>query len=253
MAMQLQKLVLIFLRMTSFIVICPGFSFKGLPNILKITLSISFSVIVYMTIGDLNIANNYILFLLLSVKEVLIGLAFGYITKLIFAVVEMAGQLVDFQAGFSMAAIYDPNMGAKASNYGRLYYWLSICVFFIFDFHHKFIESIIASFTYIPLEFWNFTNFGFESIQKLFSMVFELAINLAVPMIIVMLMVDMVLGIISKSVPQINVLMLGMPVKSMVSFLFTLIILAWLMESMANIITLGPEYMKSFYEILGSG
>lgn len=251
MIIQLQKLILIFLRITSFIFICPGFSFKGLPNIFKIALSISFSMVVYMIVGELEIVDNYMMFFLLSIKETLIGLALGYITKLIFSVIEMAGQLVDFQAGFSMGAIYDPNMGIKASNYGRLYYWLSICVFFIFDFHHKFIESIISSFNYIPLDVWNFTSFGTESIIKIFSMAFELAINLAVPMIIVVLMVDMVLGIISKSVPQINVLMLGMPIKSMISFLFTLIISSWLMDSMANIISLGPEYMESFYEILG--
>lgn len=252
MIIQLQKLILIFLRMTSFIVVCPGFSFKGLPNTVKVALSIGFSTIIYMSLGDLEIVNNYFLFFILSVKEVLIGLAIGYITQLIFATVEMAGQLVDFQAGFSMGAIYDPSTGIKASHYGRLYYWLSICTFFIFDFHHKFIESIISSFQYIPLDYWQFTNLGTESVLKLFSIVFELAVNLAVPMIIVILMVDAVLGIISKSVPQINVLMLGMPIKTMVSFLFTLIIMSWLMDSMASVISLGPEYMRSFYEILGS-
>lgn len=249
MIIELQKLILIFLRLTSFIVICPGFSFKALPNIVKVALSVSFSMIVYMTLGEFEIINNLFLFGILSIKEVLIGLAIGYITKLIFSAIEMAGQLVDFQAGFSMAAVYDPSMGIRASNYGRIYYWISICVFFIFNFHHRFIESIISSFQYIPLDTWEFTSFGTESILKLFSMVFELAVNLAVPMIIVVLLVDMVLGIISKSVPQINVLMLGMPMKSMVSFIFMLIIMSWLMNSIANIISLAPEYMRSFYEI----
>ena len=253
MIIQLQKLLLIFLRMTSFIVICPGFSFKGLPNTFKLALSLGFTAIAYMTLGPVEIISSYLLFFMLCIKEVLVGLAIGYITNLIFGTVEMAGQLVDFQAGFSMAAIYDPNMGSKASNYGRLYYWMSICVFFIFNFHHKFIESVISSFEYIPLDAIEFTNLGLESIVGLFSMVFELAVNLAVPMIIVVLMVDMVLGIISKSVPQINVLMLGMPMKTMVSFFFTLLIMTWVLETMGNVISLGPEYMRSFYEILGSG
>lgn len=252
MIIQLQKLILIFLRISSFMVICPGFSFKGLPNTVKVALSIGFSMMVYTIIGELEIVDSYMLFFLLSIKEVFIGLILGYITKLIFAVIEMAGSLVDFQAGFTMGAVYDPSMGIRAANYGRLYYWLSICVFFIFNFHHRFIESIILSFRYIPLDTWNFAGFGTESIVKLFSMSFELAVNLAVPMIIVLLMVDMVLGIISKSVPQINVLMLGMPMKKMVSFLFTLIIMSWIMDSMSGIISMAPEYMESFYKMLGT-
>ena len=80
----------------------------------------------------------------------------------------------------------------------------------------------------------------------LFARSFELAINLAAPMIIVILVTDVVLGTISKTVPQINVLILGLPLKTMVSFLVSLIMLTWLIGRIGNTVSLMPGYLDDF-------
>lgn len=246
MVIDVQKLILILVRITSFILVCPGFSFKGLPNIFKIALSASITIMVYMVTPELVVPDELLYFFILAVKEVLFGLAIGYVSKLVFATIEIAGQLIDFQVGFSMASVYDPSMGANASNYGRIYYWISICIFFILDMHHKIIATLIQSFTYIPLGTPNIGSISIEGIVNLFAIIFELALNLAAPMIIVVLVTDMVLGVISKTVPQINVLMLGMPLKATVSFFFTLITLSWITSRIGNILETIPGYMEGF-------
>ena len=252
MIIQLQKLLLILIRITAFIVLCPGFSFKGIPNIFKIALSFGFSIIVYLTTPDVPIISDLLYFFILVIKETLFGLTIGYVTQLIYGIMEIAGQLIDFQVGFSMASVYDPSLGRNASNYGKMYYWLSICVFFLLDMHHKIIETLIKSFEYIPITTVGFDGFGVLSVITLFSKVFELAVNLAAPMIIVVLVIDAVLGIISKTVPQINVLMLGMPIKSMMSFILTMIMLSWLMASMGNRLGLIPGYLENFFKLFKS-
>ncbi|MBC8590288.1 flagellar biosynthetic protein FliR [Wansuia hejianensis] len=249
MIIQLQKLIYIFMRITAFIVICPGFSFKGLPNIFKIGLSFSISIIIYMIIPAIEVEPNMLYFFILVIKEILLGLAMGYITKLIFAAMEIAGQMVDFQVGFSMASVFDPSMGTTASNYGKAYYWLSICVFFLLDMHHKIINALILSFNYIPVTEVGFTGFHTKSIVNLFSLIFELAFNVAAPIIVVVLIVDILLGVISKTVPQINVLMLGMPIKTMISFFISMIMLSWLMKSFGSIIGLIPEYLEAILSL----
>ena len=250
MVIQLQKIILILVRITAFFVICPGFSFKGLPNILKITLAASLSMMVYMVIPDIPVTEELLLFFIFTMKEALFGLAMGYVTKLIFSIIEIAGSLVDFQVGFSMASVFDASMGINASNYGKIYYWISISVFFLMDMHHKIIETLIKSFEYVPLTEMVFNGLTVEAIIKIFAKVFELALNLAAPIIIVLLVTDIVLGIISRTVPQINVLMLGMPLKSMVSFLMTLATLSWLMNSIGNILGTIPEYLNGFMNLL---
>lgn len=243
------KFVLVFLRVTTFIVICPGFSYKGLSNIFKIALSMGLSYLITTTIGDLDIVYNAYSLILIAIEEVLIGLAMGYICKLVFAVIEMAGQMVDFQVGFSMASVYDPAMGIQASNYGRVYYWLSICMFFILDLHHKSLWAMIKSFDILPIATSNFSGQIPEAVVSLFSASFELALNLAAPMIVVILVVDVVLGIISKTVPQINVLMLGMPFKVMISYFVTLVMLSWLIGRIGNIISVIPNYLEDFLNL----
>ena len=246
MVIQVQKLVLILLRIASFIVICPVFSFKGLPNIFKVGLASVLSFLVYMAVPEMEIVENMYGYFLLAIKEASFGLAIGFVVYLIFSAIETAGNLIDFQVGFSMGAIYDPNIGIRASNYGRLYYWMSISVFFLLDLHHKVLSTLIKSFESVPLNTITFTGFGVEAILAIFSRVFEIGFNLAAPMIIVVLVTDVVLAVISRTVPQINVLILGMPLKAMVSFVATMVSLAWILSSMGNILQIVPGYLEGF-------
>lgn len=246
MDVRLQTIILIFIRITSFIVICPGLSFKSLPNIFKIGLSASITFLVYTTIPAVEVSGNMLVFFLLVLKEALFGLQLGFVTNIVLTAMEIAGQLIDFQSGFAMAAVFDPSMGIHASNYGRLYYWLAVCVFFILDMHHIVIEMMIKSFTYVPPGYMSFDGFNPEAILVIFTRVFELALNLAAPIIIVALVTDVILGVISRTVPQINVLMLGMPFKAGVTFFFTLISISVLLRSIGNIVLLIPDYMEGF-------
>lgn len=111
MDIQIQKFILILLRIASFIVICPGLSFKGLPNIFKLGLANSITFLVYMALPPMDMEGDMLVFGILAIKETLFGLAMGYVTNMIFSTMEIAGQLVDFQVGFSMASVYDPSIG----------------------------------------------------------------------------------------------------------------------------------------------
>lgn len=246
MDIQFEKLILILIRITAFIVICPGFSFKGLPNIFKVGISFSISIIVYTLVPDFYIDGNFYLLIPIAIKEILFGLAMGYITKLVFSAIETAGHLIDFQVGFSMGQVYDPTMGARSSNYGKLLNWLSLSVFFMLNMHHYMIDTLIRSFEYVPLDSLDLNSFGVASIAGLFSHVFELGFNLAVPIIIVVLTIDIILGVISRTVPQINVLILGMPMKSMISFVVFMLISSWILNSIGDIVSYMPEFIDGF-------
>lgn len=246
MIIQLQKLLLILIRITTFISQVPGFSFKGVPNIFKVGLSLSFSLIVYVNTPEFITVDSLLFFFMLIIKEILIGMFLGLIVTLIFGAIEIAGQFVDFQSGFSMGSIFDPSMGKQASYYGRIYYWMSLSLFFILNLHIGVIESIIKSFNYIPIGDINFVTQDIKGLINLFVNTFEIAFNLAAPMVILVLITDIVLGIISKSVPQINVLMLGMPIKALVGYMLTFAMLAWLINNIADIILTLPSYINRF-------
>lgn len=249
MIIQLEKLLLILTRITSFIVITPGYSYKGIPNALKIGVSIAITMFAYMATPDFVSEGSVVLFMLMILREVFVGLALGFVSQVVFSVIEMAGNLIDFQAGFSMAAVYDPAMGAQASNYGRTYYYIAIAVFFLLNMHQVLMETILRSFKHIPLATPIIEGFGAEAVLVLFYRMFELGINLAAPMIITVLITDAVLGIVARTVPQINVFMLDMPMKSMVSFLVFMVSAAWVIKYAGSIIAQIPGYLQGFIEL----
>ncbi|MBO0476961.1 flagellar type III secretion system protein FliR [Vagococcus sp. DIV0080] len=242
--------ILIFARISSFMVTSPGFSLKQAPIVLKVGLSFFLSVIVYSMIPEKVGAANLIIFSFLVIKEILVGIALGFVVQLIFSSIEMAGQLIDFQVGFSMGSVYDPSVGIQASNYGRLYYWIALVLFFLSDMHHIVLQNLINSFQMVPLNEAGFMGNTVEGIIRLFIEMFQVSFMLAAPVVLVAFVTDCVLGIVSRSVPQINVLMLGMPMKILVSFIFILLFLPNFMQLVTNIFPEIDRYMKEFLDSL---
>ncbi|HSR05344.1 MAG TPA: flagellar biosynthetic protein FliR [Proteiniclasticum sp.] len=247
--LQVQAFLYIFARVTSFIMVVPGFSHKSMPNTAKISLSLILSFLVYTSIPEILVQEEMILFMLAVIREVIIGLAMGYVAKLIFSAVEMAGQLIDFQVGYSMGAIYDPSSGATSSYYGRLFYWMSIMVFFMLNLHHTMLLSLMDSFKVALPGQVGFREINLEVILFLFSHSFRIAFSIAAPMLVVLLVVDIVMGLINRSVPQINVFMLGMPLKSLLGMVLFLFLAGSFMNHAGSTLALMTEYVSKAVEM----
>jgi flagellar biosynthetic protein FliR len=247
MVQEIQHILLILIRISFFIAICPGFSYSAFPNSAKVALSLGLAIAVSSFVSPI-VGDNLWLFFLVGLKEMFIGIALGYITVLFFTGIEMAGNLVDFQVGFSMGAIYDPGLGVQVSNYGRVYYWIALALFFLTNVHHLVLESLIRSYTYIPLNEVALNDFAAEGMVKLFAHVFEIALLLAIPLIIVALLSELTLALISRTVPQINVLILGMPMKTLVSIVFMFFFLSTLMRNIGNVFPDMIRYMEEFIQ-----
>lgn len=245
---EVQQFLLIMIRLTVFISISPGFSHSSFPTVSKVALSTGLALPVISAVPALSAELAMGDFLLLGIRELLIGMALGYITLLFFTAVEIAGTLVDFQVGFSMGAIYDPSLGVNASYYGRIYYWISIMIFFIANIHHQVITTLVESFTWAPISTDQvmLSHIGMEGIVRLFGHLFAAAISLAIPLIIVALLSELTLALISRTVPQINVLILGMPMKTLVSLVFMFFFLPLLMRNIGDLFPDMIRYMNEW-------
>lgn len=245
--LEVQQFFFIMARITAFIVIVPGFSHKSVPGTVKIALSLVLSWMVYMNIPEVPVYVNTLLFILSVMREAVIGLAMGYAGKLVFSGVEMAGQLIDFQVGYSMGAIYDPSSGATSSYYGRLFYWMSIMVFFMLNLHHTMLLTLMDSFRVAPAGMLGLQGLSLEGILYLFSYAFRIAFSIASPMLIVLLVTDIVMGLISRTVPQINVFMLGMPLKSLIGMVMFLLLATVFMTYAGNTLGLMDGFVQKTF------
>ena len=248
---QVQLGLFIFIRITAFMVISPVFSQKGIPNITKVILASALMIVTISSVSNFVPIDNLFLFAFVVWKEVLFGLAMGFLSQLVFTGVEIAGQMIDFQVGFSMAQAFDPTFGMMTSQYGKLYYWLTLMMVFLTNLHHYLIKGVINSFQLVPIGAVNMQGTTVEGVIKLFSLTFEMAIHLAAPLVVSAVIVDLLLGMLSRTIPQINVLMMGMPMKTTISFIMFLLILPSTLEYLVKILPKSIQYMNEFIRAIG--
>lgn len=248
---QVQLGLFIFIRITAFMVISPVFSQKGIPNITKMIVAAALMIVTISSVSNFDPIDNLFLFAFVVWKEVLFGLAMGFLSQLVFTGVEIAGQMIDFQVGFSMAQAFDPTFGMMTSQYGKLYYWLTLMMVFLTNLHHYLIKGVINSFQLVPIGAVNMEGTTVEGVIKLFSLTFEMAIHLAAPLVVSAVIVDLLLGMLSRTIPQINVLMMGMPMKTTISFIMFLLILPSTLEYLVKILPKSIQYMNEFIRAIG--
>lgn len=229
---------LIVVRISCFLAASPIFSMRGIPNILKIGFSLLLSMVVYSVIPEpaLNFGNNAVTYLLCIVNEVIFGLSIGYLVNLLFLAIQMGGQFIDFQIGFSMAAAYDPTTESTVSIFGRLYNWIGLMLMFLLNGHHYLIYAIAGSFESIPIGAVSLSSFNVADIVGLFSKSMILAFQISIPVITILLLTDIVLGLISRTVPQINVFILGMPLKILVGITVFILLISAFLNLMASVV-----------------
>ncbi|MEW9697707.1 flagellar biosynthetic protein FliR [Paenibacillus sp. SI8] len=213
----LPNFLLIFCRITSFFVVVPVLSSKNVPTIFKIGLSIFISLIVFTGMGigkPVPLDGQYVLLIL---REMLVGVLLGFLAYIFFTVVQTAGSLMDMQIGFSMASVIDPLTGVSSPMLGNLKYMIAILLFLSFDGHHFLISAIIESYRWIPLDNQLFdriyngqiSDFLFRSFAKMFYLSFQLA----APIVAALFLTDLGLGLLTRVAPQFNIFVVGAPLK----------------------------------------
>lgn len=245
-------LILITIRMFCFFIVVPVFFPNGTPNTAKVglTLIMAYILVPGIDYSGINTINNNMPFFINCMNEAVAGLTLGFITNLCFMSVRVAGNLMDFQIGFSMMTMFDPNSGSNTTLMERLLYWFSIVVFFIVDGHHMLIKSLMESFSIIKLGTFFLSQDSINLIIRVFIEYFGLALKIAIPIVLIILITDLTLGLIARTVPQLNVMILGLPIKILIglaAFSFALPIFLKVIENSFYGI---PDAIKGLYKTI---
>jgi flagellar biosynthetic protein FliR len=147
------------------------------------------------------------------VGEVIIGVIIGLAGRLAFAGVQIAGQLIGFQMGFAVVNVFDPITSEQVSIIAQLWYLIAMLIFLAVDGHHVFLYAIAESYRIIsPLDF-HFSAELMQSIVEISKDIFIIAVKIGAPIITALLMTSIGFGLIARTVPQINILIVGFPLK----------------------------------------
>lgn len=244
--------IFIFLRMATFFMTVPLFFPKATPNTAKIAFTgiISFVLLPGVNYTHITAFNSNYTLITSCASEIATGLTLGFIINLCFFSIKFAGQLMDFQIGLSMISMFDPSTSTNNTLIENILYWFSLMIYLIIDGHHMLIRALIESFNIIKLGSFILSKESILVVLKAFMEFFSLGIKIAIPIVLIMILTDITMGLVSRTVPSLNVMILGLPIKILVGLTtvaFALPIISRFLISSFNTL---PDVIKEFYKVI---
>lgn len=210
---------LVLARISPLVGTAPMFDLLALPRQVKVVLAVTMSLLVtpvYLG-GPLPAVDNLFVYLRLLASEVLIGLLIGLGINILFSGVQVAGQIVSQLSGMSLADVFNPGFNEDSPVFSQLFYLVAIAVFVGLGGHRQMTAALLDTFAAAPPGHAQLGNNFAEVILNILSQSFALGIRAAAPLLVALLLSNLVLGLISRTLPQINVIVVGFSVNALLA------------------------------------
>ncbi len=223
--------LLIVMRMFGFIALSPIFSREGIPSFTRGGFALILAVIVFlMEDTRLAVPNTNLELMVLMIRELLVGMIFSLVMNFFFAITSVGGNVLDMQIGFSMAQSYDPASGATVTVSTHLLNTLMFLIFFAANGHHTLLRLMMTSSQLVPYGNIFLGDIMYQLVIQLFAECMLLGIKLAMPILAAELLGQVGMGVLMKTIPQINIFSINIDLKVLIGL--SLMIL--FMPSMAD-------------------
>ncbi len=226
--------LLLFIRFASFLSFIPLFSFPTIPMTAKAAFAFWLSVLFFPLIPKVSFEINFFTVVFAVLEEVTLAFLVGSALNLMFDVLRFAAEQISFVMGFTMATVFDPNSGVQSTIMAQFFVWVAILIFIAFGGDHLEIVLVAKSLHSLPFG----TLFDIHAFYQFFtdymSKYFLLGFSLAFPILAVSLLSDIIFGMIMKTMPQFNLLVVGFPIKIAISFLVLMAIIGSMMRVFEN-------------------
>ena len=243
-----ETFLLTLIRILGMFVMIPFFGDKSVPMRVKVLLSF-FVTIIMMQILPLKApvsTDEPLIYALTAASEFFVGWMLGFAVYLVYSVLSMAGQFVDVQIGLSMVSVVNPLSQMQFTVTGNFYYFILLFVILMTRTYYYFLEGLKYSFRMIPLGKGMISYALYDSVFYFLKDYFLMALQIALLVFLVMMITNAVLGILARTAPQLNMFVVGFPVKLLLG-LMAIYITFYVFEGLsAMVIDRGTETMYDF-------
>jgi flagellar biosynthetic protein FliR len=172
---------------------------------------------------------------LITVQQVLIGAAMGFVLRLMFAIVDLAGQFLSQQMGLGFAAMVDPQNGMSSPVVSQYYLILATLLFFSFDGHLLALQALVGSFYSLPIGVNGLSQAGIGVLMHWSSDLFLYATMISLPTATALLVVNLGYGILSRTAPQLHIFAVGFPIIVVAGVILTSVTLGGLPQHVTHL------------------
>ncbi len=257
---ELLSFFMVLMRIGTLLVLLPIFGDKVVPPTVKVILSLTFSAVLFPILK----ANGVIhledarewsqttgRLLMTLATEVLVGLAVGFASQLVFHAIQIGGDFMAQFMGLSMASVYDPHMEGHTMVLGQMLSAFAILTFLSVDGHHLLFRAMVETFNLVPQGHLVINAAFKDSMTHMVGNTMLFGIQLSAPMAMCMLLVNIVYGIMGKALPQLNILTLSMASSVFIGGVVLLITYPSVQNGMSNLFQTYFEDMKQFMVVYG--
>ncbi len=212
---EFERFLFVFFRVGALVLFVPIFGSRQVPSSMKIGFILFLSIVIFPLVEGRPLPEPRGIFdlAIFLISDVTIGLGIAFITRLIFTAVQIAGTVVDFQMGFGVVNVIDPQTDTQVSVTAQFHNIIAVLIFLAVDAHHFIIQAIVESFLIINPAEISFADITPGYMLHLFSGTFTTAVKIAAPIMAILFFLSVGLGLVARTVPQMNVFIVGFPLQ----------------------------------------
>ncbi|MDX6302678.1 MAG: flagellar biosynthesis protein FliR [Nocardioidaceae bacterium] len=200
-------------RLVAWLLVAPPFSNRAMPVLAKTLLALGLSLAVVPSMSQTRVPTDTLGLAGDALQEALIGASLGFVTYLVFAAVQSAGDLVDVFGGFSLAQAFDPLSQNMNSVHGKLFSMLATMLLFATGGHLLVLGGVLRTFERVPVgTAWHPAGVT-DVVTTAFGMFFAAAVQIALPLVGVLFLADLGLALLTRVAPQLNAIGVMFPAK----------------------------------------
>ena len=227
--MMILTVIIIMIRVAPLIFFMPVIGSTSVPAQVKILTSVAISLILASTVQvDItSLPETTLGFAIFVLSEICFAGMLAVFARMVFAAVQIAGQMVGIQMGMGMAGVIDPQSGTQVSMVGQFWYLIAILIFLSINGHHIFFKTLTESFSWVEPGTLILNQASYEGMMQGVGHMFVLAVKIMAPASAAVFFSHVAMGIIAKTVPQIPILIVGLPLNIGVGIIFVGLSLAY--------------------------
>ncbi len=233
-------------RILGLIMVAPVFGHRAVPGRVKIGLGIFIALIAAPALPPMpavGLGSWHGLFIL--VQQFLIGVAIGFIMRVVFAAVEAAGEIIGLQMGLGFASFFDPQSAGQTLVLARFFNMLAVLLLLAVNAHLLLLGIVVESFQTLPISAQPLAAAGFHNVAAFGTTIFTVGLQLALPLIAILLVTNLTLGILTRSAPQLNIFAIGFPITLGVGLIMLDVTLPYFAPQFEQLIASGLDAATS--------
>lgn len=222
-------------RVLGLLSVAPPFGSASVPMLVKLLLGVMVSLVIAPSVPlPASLDPTSMVGLMILAQQFIIGAAMGFAVRLVFAAVEMAGELISTTMGLGFAVFFDPQSQGRTSALSQMLSLLATLVFLSINGHLILLAVMADSFTALPITAAPVTAEGFHFLALSSAKIFSMGLQLSLPILVALLITNMALGVLTRAAPQLNLFGIGFPITMIAGFMLVAICLPYMLTPLQH-------------------